>query len=403
MVKENIMQQTEIGWIPEDWEVKTVEESFEICNNLRLPISDNIRKRMQGKYPYYGPTRIQDYINQYRVEGEYSLIGEDGDHFLKWADVPMTQLTFGQFNVNNHAHLVKGKSDITITKWFYFYFKHRDITNYLTRQGANRYKLSKSTLNTLPFALPPLPEQQAIAEALSDADAWIGSLEDLIAKKRLIKQGAMQELLTPKEGWEVKTLGEIGKCIRGVSYSGESDLYDVETESSIRLLRSNNIFHSKVLLENVQNVNYLKVREHQIIKEEDILICMANGSKDLVGKAGFCGGKVAKGCYTFGAFMGIFRITEDCSRYFVYQNFLTKNYRNYIDLLLSGSSINNLKPSSIESIEIHFPSFFEQTRIATVLSDMDTEIEKLEQKLNKARQIKQGMMQELLTGRVRLV
>lgn len=77
---------TDLGIIPSDWEVAEVKEAYGIYNNLRLPISGKIRETMQGKYPYYGPTGIQDYINEYRIDGEYSLIGEDGDHFLKVAE-----------------------------------------------------------------------------------------------------------------------------------------------------------------------------------------------------------------------------------------------------------------------------------------------------------------------------
>src|SRR5690606_17998097 len=125
-------------------------------------------------------------------------------------------------------------------------------------------------LSEVKIPLPPLPEQEVIAEALSDADAWIESLEQLIAKKRLIKQGAMQELLTPKEDWEVKKLGDIGECLRGVSYSGDSDLFEADSEKSIKLLRSNNIYSSKIVFNNIQNVNKHKVKEHQIIQKSDI-------------------------------------------------------------------------------------------------------------------------------------
>ncbi len=113
-------KQTEVGVIPEDWNVAPVGQGFEVCNNLRLPISQAEREKMPGPFPYYGPTSIQGYINEYRVEGEYALIGEDGDHFLKWQDQPMTQLVAGRFNVNNHAHLVKGTKNVTA--WFYYYF-----------------------------------------------------------------------------------------------------------------------------------------------------------------------------------------------------------------------------------------------------------------------------------------
>ena len=222
-------KQTEVGVIPEDWVVKPVSEAFQICNNLRLPISQKVREKMAGPYPYYGPTNIQGYINEYRVEGEYSLIGEDGDHFLKWRETSMTFLVNGKFNVNNHAHLIKGFDNLT--SWFYYYFAHKDITQYLTRQGAGRYKLTKNTLTQIPCALPPTKaEQTAIAAALSDADAFISILEKLIAKKCNIKQGAMQELLTGKKRlpgfsgkWEVKKLGEIAIFFSGGTPSTSID------------------------------------------------------------------------------------------------------------------------------------------------------------------------------------
>jgi len=137
-------KETEVGNIPKDWNVGYVGDSFQICNNLRLPISEDTRKKMVGPYPYYGPTGVLGYINEYRVSGEYALIGEDGDHFLKWRNQPMTILVRGKFNVNNHAHLVKGTENLT--EWFYWYFFHRDISQNLTKQGAGRLKLTKESL-----------------------------------------------------------------------------------------------------------------------------------------------------------------------------------------------------------------------------------------------------------------
>lgn len=130
---------------------------------------------------------------------------------------------------------------------------------------------------------------------------------------------------------------------------------------------------------------------------------MANGSKALVGKAGLF--IVDDGYeYTFGAFMSCFRtICSEANRAFVFYLFLTAQYRSYINNLLAGSSISNLRPSSIESFEFVMPPLLEQIAIATVLSDMDAELEALEQRRAKTDALKQGMMQELLTGRTRLV
>lgn len=146
-----------------------------------------------------------------------------------------------------------------------------------------------------------------------------------------------------------------------------------------------------------------KVSETQVLRERDILICMANGSKALVGKAGFF--NVSDGYeYTFGAFMGCFRTgSTDANPTFVFYLFQTGRYRNYINNLLAGSSINNLTPTSIESLDFSIPPLPEQTAIAVALSEMDAEIADLDAQLTKTRTLKQGMMQKLLTGEIRLI
>jgi type I restriction enzyme S subunit len=163
-------KETEVGIIPDTWEVSTIGESCSIENNLRKPINAETRKQIKGFYPYYGPTGIIDYINEYRLEGRYVLIGEDGDHFFKYKDWSMTQLVVGKFNVNNHAHVIRGINNC-LTEWVYHYFRHRDITPHLTRQGAARFKLKKATLIELPLAIPPKKEQETIYNILDNVHA----------------------------------------------------------------------------------------------------------------------------------------------------------------------------------------------------------------------------------------
>jgi type I restriction enzyme S subunit len=188
---------SEVGEIPEGWSFGKVEFFCEIDNNLRKPINSENRMTMKGEYPYYGPTGIVDYINEYSVEGEYTLIGEDGDHFLKYNDWSMTHLIKGKFNVNNHAHLIRGKGDCT-TEWVYVFFQHRNIINYLTRQGAGRYKLTKASLLNLPMLVPPLVEQNKIIEVINSIAEKLKIL--LLRKENYLefKKGLMQKLLTGK-------------------------------------------------------------------------------------------------------------------------------------------------------------------------------------------------------------
>ncbi len=269
-------------------------------------------------------------------------------------------------------------------------------------QGDAVVHIYPNSLASVLVPVPPLPEQTAIAEALSDADALIASLEKLIEKKKKIKQGAMQELLRPKEGWVKKRLGELGECMRGVSY-GMSDLHSTENLNTVRLLRSNNIKDECIIWEDFQVVNELKVKNEQLIQKGDILICMANGSKALVGKSAFFSSPTTLK-HTFGAFMGLFRTeAQIADPYFVYLNFKSNNFRSYIDVLLSGSSINNLKPSDIESIPLYLPTFPEQLSISEAIRVMENEILALQVRLVKVAQLKKGMMQYLLTGRIRLI
>jgi len=390
-------KQTEVGIIPEDWEVAPVGEAYEICNNLRLPISRTVRKQMEGQYPYYGPTSIQGYINEYRVEGEYALIGEDGDHFLKWQEQSMTLLIHGRFNVNNHAHLIKGTKNLTA--WFYYYFSHLDITPYLTRQGAGRYKLNKRTLMGIPCVLPPtLAEQEAIAEALSDADALIEAVEQLLAKKRQVKQGAMSELLTGKrrlagfgknkykqteigvvpEDWRVENIGQISIVGRG------------------RVISHKEIAKSRTPLYPVYSSQTSDNGVMGYIDTFDF-----DGEYVTWTTDGANAGTVfhRNGKFNCTNVCGTIKLKSDNHLFVakVLGGFASK----YVSRHLGNPKIMN---DVMKHVNIPLPSTLaEQTAIAEILSDMDAEISALEGKLVKARQVKAGMMSELLTGKIRLV
>jgi restriction endonuclease S subunit len=144
--------------LKQGWVIKTIRDCCQIWNNYRKPISREEREKIKGEFPYYGPTGILDYISEYRIEGEFVLIGEDGDHFLKYADWSMSQLVEGKFNVNNHAHILSG-TPICLTKWIFYSFQHRNIIPHITRQGASRYKLKKETLLNLSLLIPPVLQQ----------------------------------------------------------------------------------------------------------------------------------------------------------------------------------------------------------------------------------------------------
>ena len=152
------------------WKRSTIGKSLRISNSLRKPISADIRAKMQGEFPYYGPTGRLDSINEYRLDGKYVLLGEDGDHFLKYKTWSMTQLIVGKANVNNHAHVIQG-SETCSTDWFFHFYRHKDVREFLTKQGAGRLKLKKGDLERMPILVPPLAEQVEIVTHIQECVA----------------------------------------------------------------------------------------------------------------------------------------------------------------------------------------------------------------------------------------
>jgi type I restriction enzyme S subunit len=159
-----------LGDVPEHWRVSSVRRACQVDNTLRYPIDMQTRTDIAGDFPYYGPTGILSWINEYRVDGEYFLIGEDGDHFLKFDRQPMTIHVTGRFNVNNHAHLVRGVGDCS-TRWACLFFSHKDLLPWLIKQGVGRYKLRKETLVTIPILVPPPTEQDQVLDYVEQVNA----------------------------------------------------------------------------------------------------------------------------------------------------------------------------------------------------------------------------------------
>lgn len=304
------------------------------------------------------------------------------------------------------------KNDMFVPEYCKYCFSTESVRNaivtgctYTTRALTNGKQLS-----AIEIALPPKPEQEAIATTLSDMDALITNMEKLIAKKKAIKQGAVQELLTGKRRlpgftgqWMEYILGDFVECIRGVSYDRSADLSQYETAGTVRLLRSNNIRDARFVNADVQYVYRNKVKIPQHLCVDDIMVCMANGSRSLVGKSCFFENPFV--CdYTFGAFMSCLRKkNSDTNMYYIFNLMNSDSYWNQIAILFSGSSINNLRPADILNMRFPFPLLNEQTAICEVIRDMESEILDLEGKLCKYQGIMLGMMSELLTGRIRLI
>jgi type I restriction enzyme S subunit len=213
-----IPEQLATGTIPKEWEITTLGEVVDFLDGKRRPVKDSDRAKMSGTFPYYGASGIVDYVNGYLFDEELILLGEDGENILS-RNLPLAFQVSGKIWVNNHAHVLRPKKTVSIG-YLTEYLESLDYSNFNT--GTAQPKLNKQSCLRLRVILPPPPEQNAIAAALSDADALITSLDALIAKKRDLKEAATQQLLSGKTRlpgfkgeWEVKQLGDIAHIKTG--------------------------------------------------------------------------------------------------------------------------------------------------------------------------------------------
>ena len=261
---------------------------------------------------------------------------------------------------------------------FYYYFfasqTGRSVMSAIV-SGTNIKGIRASDLKELKVPVPTKTEQTAIVTALNDADALITQLEKLIAKKRNIKQGAMQELLKPNNGWQVKKLGEIAHIKTGAK-NNEDKLENGEYPFFVRSAKVERINCysydcEAILIPGDGNIGEIyhyingKFEVHQRVYK------ISDFSEGILGK------------YLYLWFKMFFK--EHAYRY------------------TAKNTVDSLRLPIFKDFEIKYPSITEQNHITQILSDMDAEIEALEKKLNKYKMLKQGMMQNLLTGKIRLI
>lgn len=389
---------TEVGIIPEDWEVKALGEVGEVKMCKRI---FSYQTKENGDIPFYK-------IGTFGKEPDAFISKDVYDEFRRKYSFPSKGSvlisaagTIGRTIVYNGDDAYFQDSNIV---WIENnnkvisneYLKHSFPIVKFRTEGGTIQRLYNNILKSGLFPSPPTKsEQTAIANALSDTDALINSLEKLIAKKRNIKQGAMQQLLKPKEGWEVKKLGEVIYLQGG--YAFKSELF---TNVGVPIIRISDVGNNKVETDNSVCYEPFNIPKEFVAKKGDVLIAMSGATTGKIGVYNYDG--IAYINQRVGKFVVLNQ--NETSQEFISHIVRSEKFKENLTKEIAQGAQPNISGKQIQSIVLPIPNEKEeQDRIATILSDMDAEIAALETKLEKYKKVKLGMMQNLLTGKIRLI
>ena len=369
--------------------------------DISLSVASGITKKKasRGKYNVYGSTGIIGYSNLYDYSGVKILVARVG------ANAGTINIVDGKYGVSDNTIIIDVSQQYNV-KYVYYQLKYLNLHSLIF--GSGQPLITGTQLKQLKFRNVELKEQVAIVKALSDIDSLIFSLQKLIEKKKAIKQGTMQELLTGKKRlpgfsgeWKELNFSESAKLKARIGWQGLTT--SEYLQSGYAYLITGTDFHNgRIKWETCHFVDEKRYRQdlNIQIRKHDILL-----TKDgTIGKVAYISNIPKPTTLNSGVF--VIRPAKENSfdPNFVYHVLNSFIFDNFLAKLSAGSTINHLYQKDFVDFTFKAPSeLAEQQAIAQVLSDMDSEIEQLEKKLAKYQQIKQGMMQELLTGRIRLV
>jgi type I restriction enzyme S subunit len=390
---------------PKDWLKYTIGDLIEFEGGSQ---PDKVFFRPSWRPGYVRLIQIRDYkTNKYETFVPASLARRfcnTNDIMIGRYGPPIFQILRGIEGAYNVA-LIKAKPRPQINHLYaYYYLQQQKLFTFvekLSQRSSGQTGVDLTELRNYPLPLPPdTAEQAAIATALSDMDALIESLDQVLAKKRHLKHGALQELLRPKDGWLEKRLGSTSVCKARIGWQGLTTAEYLDT-GDFCLVTGTDFRNGYIDWDNCHYVAKVRYKQDENIqlRSRDVLV-----TKDgTIGKVAFVDRLHKPATLNSGVF--VIRPIEDAfDPAFFYYVLCSNVFTDFLGQLSAGSTINHLYQKDFVNFVYNTPGTLnQQSAIAAILSDMDAEIAALETKLAKARQIKQGMMQNLLTGRIRLV
>lgn len=407
-------KKTELGIIPDDWEVKKLGDISDVKTG---PFGSSLHEK---DYVYDGiPIITVEHLSDKGVVHKNLPMVSDFDknrlssYILKTGDIVFSRV--GSVDRNSlisklengwlfSSRLLRIRINLqNISPAYLSYHFLQEPTKHRIRSvavGQTMASLNTTILKSIDISLPPLAEQKAIAHALSDVDNLITAIDQLITKKRNLKQGTMQELLTGKKRlpgfsgkWEVKKLGDICNYINDGTHYTPKYINDGIPFYSVENVTTNNFHHTK----------YISKEEHNFLvkrcnpQKGDILLTRIG----TLGKTKLIDWNVEASIYVS---LALLKLNNNIDSNYLYTYTKSNQFvQDVIKRSLVNATPQKINMGDIDNIPIPIPPLPEQKAIAEILTDMDKEIEALEKKRDKYKAIKQGMMQELLTGKTRII
>ncbi len=394
--------------VPQGWSVSQINDTCDVFDFMRVPLNTQERALRKGRYPYYGANGVQGYIDDFIFDGEYVLLAEDGGYFDQWSTRPISYLVTGKFWVNNHAHILKAKAGHE-TKYIHYSLVHKNILEHIN--GGTRSKLNQSDMRNIEYLTPPLPEQQKIATILSSVDDVIEKTRAQIDKLKDLKTGMMQELLTKgightefkdspvgriPMGWECKTIKSISLRIWIGLVTSMTKHY---VDQGVPLVRNSDIKEFFFKHKGMINLapEFAESNHGRSFEAGDV-ITVHTGD---VGTSAVVDEKLngAHGFATINTRVNPNLISPE----FLCEMLNSPVLGTQIKKIVTGDGRDNLNLNDFFGLLVPIPSFLsEQKIIHDSINSTRIKINRLVERLDAITSVKKALMQDLLTGKVRV-
>jgi len=386
--------------VPEGWGRNTIGVCCEILDSQRIPLNSSERANRKGDYPYYGANSIQGYIDDFIFDGDAILVAEDGGNFDQYADRPIAQWVTGKYWVNNHAHILRARENDT-DKWVFYSLVHKNILKFIN--GGTRAKLNQSDLREIEILSPPLPEQKKIVSILTSVDEVIEKTQSQIDKLQDLKKGTMNELLTKGIGHTEFKDSELGRIPKSWEVRKFQDICKVRQGLQIPISErhnergANRFPYLTVALINSDfsedRIEYIESPNPSVVLKEDEFVVARTGAV----------GKIFSGlsCVFHNNFFAVKvfdRINKSYLMHYLRWEYLQEKIQKYA----GTTTIPDLNHGDFYSLYFLSPPVSEQERAVAILDSLDSGIEVKLTKLHQTQSLKKSLMQDLLTGKVRV-